>query len=796
MTRLFLYIYRFFSAHKVVMYLVLGISTVVFAIFASRLHFDENIASLLPKRDESSEMEVAFEDVKVKDKIFLEITAADGSILPPDSLAAAMGRFAALCSEKDKDGLIGNWLYRLDDDDLMNALYYALGALPCHLGPGAYEFLDKHLNEAAIDSTLQAGTMAFLPEMGSFILLDGQFFTRDSTSALAFLSPAFSSLDTQACGKCEKLLCTCVRHFQRENPGLQILYHGVVIEGSFNSSRIKWDLLWTVGVSLLVICLIICISFKSRGTLFQLLAPVVYGCLLAMACMYWLKGTMSLIALGIGVIILGVAISYCLHVITHFKYVGDARTVIQEEARPVCLGCLTTIGAFTGLLFTSSELLKDFGIFASCALVGTTLFSLVFLPHFFRAEDVRKNERIFDRVNVFNSYPLDRNKPVVILLTLICVVCFCVSGRVGFDSNLYNIGYKEPKVVASEELYGRKVNGGHFNTYYAAHAENLDSAIFYNRLLCEKLDSMANAGLIYGYSSIKGLLVPEAEQRENIARWKKYWTRSKTERTYRLLRKELAKYDWDTGGIDVAETFKQMAQSDYEPQPLLESGAFPEALSSNFVEQLGDGSWLVFTGVQMDRDGIMAAGDEVATMPHIVVLDPFYYAGDMVKIVHNDFNVVLMVSSVFVFLVLLLSFKSLILAIIAFLPMGISWYVVKGMMFLSGVDFNLINIMISTFIFGIGVDYSIFVMEGLVSKARNKGYRLLLCHKSAIFFSGLILLIVVSSLLFARHPAIHSIGFSTIIGMVSTILITYALQPLLIRLVQKWPALAKKVFKI
>ena len=39
-----------------------------------------------------------------------------------------------------------------------------------------------------------------------------------------------------------------------------------------------------------------------------------------------------------------------------------------------------SIGAFAGLLFTDSQLLRDFGLFASLTLVGTTLFSLVLLP--------------------------------------------------------------------------------------------------------------------------------------------------------------------------------------------------------------------------------------------------------------------------------------------------------------------------------------------------------------------------------------------------------------------------------
>ena len=64
-------------------------------------------------------------------------------------------------------------------------------------------------------------------------------------------------------------------------------------------------------------------------------------------------------------------------------------------------------------------------------------------------------------------------------------------------------------------------------------------------------------------------------------------------------------------------------------------------------------------------------------------------------------------------------------------------------------------------------------------------------HKVAIFYSALVLAIVTFSLIFARHPSIHSIGIITLIGMASTILITYSLQPWIFRMLCKVPFFRK-----
>jgi predicted RND superfamily exporter protein len=157
----------------------------------------------------------------------------------------------------------------------------------------------------------------------------------------------------------------------------------------------------------------------------------------------------------------------------------------------------------------------------------------------------------------------------------------------------------------------------------------------------------------------------------------------------------------------------------------------------------------------------------------------------MVRILNNDFNVILGISSIFVFIILLLSFKSITLSLVAFMPMSLSWYIIQGMMGIFGLQFNLINIIVSSFIFGCGVDYSIFILDGLLGSTREKG-RLLMQHKTAIFLSAVVLIVSISSLVFASHPAMASIGLITLIGMTATLLLAYTLEPFLFHLLMRF----------
>ena len=325
--------------------------------------------------------------------------------------------------------------------------------------------------------------------------------------------------------------------------------------------------------------------------------------------------------------------------------------------------------------------------------------------------------------------------------------------------------------------------------YYAVAADDLDEALFYNNALVETLDSLSQDSTIISYTKTTQLFIPTDVQEERIAMWREYWSEQRVAEVRQII---TSTANANNLPAEMFAPFYAMIEADYEPASLYDAEVFPPELLSNYIEET-NGKFMVFTSVQMKPEVKSVVNDAVAAVPHAIVIDPFYYTSDMVKILNDDFNTILGISSLFVFIILLLSFRSLPIALIAFMPMGLSWYVVQGIMGIFGVQFNLINIVIATFIFGIGVDYSIFVMKGLIAQASGSDQNLLTYHKTAIFFSAFVLIVVVGSLLFATHPAIKSIGVSTLIGMSATILLTYILEPALFRFMMRFKFFAKRI---
>ena len=801
------------------MFITLVASFLIFLFFGLKIKYEEDISTLLPSS--SVESQLAFSSIELKDKIYIQVTSADEP-LPLEVLAERIDEFTDMLVANDSSShFISNVLVKMEPETAINALDFVLEHVPSFVDNSAYPAFERAMEpsvaQAQMDTNYEllmndetgdvAQMIAYDPlnlkdavvgdllegVAGGYNIIDGHFFCNDSTVALAYLAPAFRSLDSYSSRSFARMLSKTQSAFEAMHPDVKVHAHGDPIGSVANAGRIRTDLVVTVGISLVLILILLGFFFRSLGFITRLLLPIVYGAAFSLACIYWIKGGMSLMALGLGAIVLGVAISYCLHIMVHHFFVSDPERLLTDESTPVVLGCITTVGAFCSLLFTESELLHDFGLFASLGLLGSTFFGLVFLPHFLPKIKADSNSTTFRRISRLNNLPFDRKKWFIALIAAIVVIGIVFSPKVKFDSDLRNLDYNSPAEIEAENLYNTKNNDGLMHLYFATVSTDLDEALEANRLLMPILDSLKNEGLVNDYSDlISKLFIPMKEQEQRIEAWNAFWSDSRKNEAFKLVRDNAIRLDLDP---ELFADFEMLLDNDYEPASLMESGVVPDNLLGNFIECNADNQYMVFTDVPMLPDQKDVVTGALVKNPKTFVLEPFYYCKSMVELINEDFNIAVWISALFVLIILIISFRNLVVALLSFLPMVLSWYMVQGYMALLGLEFNLINIIISTFIFGVGVDYSIFITEGLLAQARTGSSDILTWHKVAIFFSAAILVIVVTSLLFAVHPAIRSIGLITLIGMASTIMISYSLQPFVFWQLLKIPFFYRHITK-
>ncbi len=320
-------------------------------------------------------------------------------------------------------------------------------------------FIDEYIYDDPLG--LSFGALGKLQELnigGNYTLFDDYLFSKDMTTLMVFISPRYESSDT---GIGDRL----VERIEAVLAGLNAEYAAPVLLA---------------------------------------LIPVALGGLLALAVMSLVCHTISAIAVGAGTVVMGIALSYSIHILCHANHCHDPRQIIRDLAYPLTIGSITTIGAFAGLLFTDSQLLRDFGLFASLTLVGTTLFSLVLLPHLIRKEDRGGGSAVLKGVERLTSMRPDRNRMLVAAILGLTAVCLFFFNRIGFDSDMMHLNYNAPHLAQAEERLSRLMDDDRerskvlFLTAADTPAEAVDSYLRLGR----QLDSLKQAGKIDSHAGV------------------------------------------------------------------------------------------------------------------------------------------------------------------------------------------------------------------------------------------------------------------------------------------------------
>lgn len=809
-------IYDFLEKNKWLLWSVLIITSLLGIWFAMHCKLEENIFKLLPQTDSNERSSIVFNHVKLKDKVMVQAVRGEGvdrDSVDNETLAMAMDFFMETSMAADSTThILQDAFYEVDPMFILEAGTYLM-----EHGAAYIDFTDEEMDELISEehvseqigrymqlleteigqnmydviaydpcgiSTKNLNTEMLMnidPETSAF--QHNHIFAGKGETCIGFMTPTIGPNDSKTAIK-------MLRHFRAAQdsvaatyPGVEILYHGTVVMAGYNSLRIRRDIFTTVGVALAIIFLLLAILLKRPTYMMLMLLPIAYGALLSLTGIYLARGWMSLMALGLGVIVLGVALSYCLHVLIHYVYTGDVRKTVEEQSLPVFLGAITTIGAFAGLIFTKSSLLQDFGAFALLAIVGTTFISLLAMPHFFPKKNT-PNKKMFRMLERMNETRIDKSLPLCLVVWCFVAVCICFSGKYDFDSNLRHINYVTEDTQRSIDNWNEDQNQGKAVQYFASMAETLEEALEQLPAIEEKEDSLYQAGLINKPMKISTIMPPLSIQEQRIEHWQQYFTPAKQQEAWRNIA-----HACEAEGIDadMFEPFREAMASPAEPELVVETGLIPDDILGNFVEETG-GMVLVYFSVKTDESEMPAVKDAMTESDLSLVLDPYYYSTNLVELVRTDFNKIMLISSLFVLILLLVTYRNIWLALIAFLPMSLSWYTVLGAMALFHQPFNLINIVVSSFIFGIGVDYSIFIMDGLLKGDESKT---MVYHKTAITLSAFVLVLCMFSLLFAQHPALNSIAFASLVGMITTIMLSYTAQPRLYRFYEKMKAKKK-----
>lgn len=804
MSNFFVTLYNFFERNKLLLYSSLILCVGIMLFFTLQLRFEENITSFLPDKKNEKNLNYVFNNLKVKDKIVVMFSAKD-SIEDTDEnlLIDNANLFADSLQKVVGESYIKNITLQIDDNlkrDVQNVIY---DNLPIFLTDSDYIRIDSILKHDNINVLMQRNYTNLLSPAGGFMQeyivrdplgiagnalkrlqdfqldsnnfeqIDNYIFTKDGNTLLMFITPAHSMGSTGDNAVLIESIEAVIAKIGQDNPQIDIQYYGGPSVAVYNAKQIKEDSILTGTIALIIIVVFISLAFKKKRTIPLVILPAIFGGLFALFIIYLIKGSISAIAVGAGSVILGIALSYSIHMIVHHRHVSSIQQLIKEITYPLTVGSFTTIGAFLGLLFTSSEMLRDFGLFASMTLIGTTLFCLIYLPHFLKSELDEKRGALLRFIEKFNAYPFDRNKWLVGGILVLTIICAFSYKYVGFDADMSNLNYTPEHIQQAEQQILKISEKNKRMVLLVSTGNSANEAIENYQRTNKQLAELKQEGLIEDFASADFFIIPQSRQEERIKKWNNYWTEAKKEEVKSKVERSGQSFHFRANTF---APFYSCLDQDFSKSG---NNLLDNPLLADWQDSFSD-TFLYISHLQLSDSNKEEVYKHFTNSDKVIVFDRAYFTEKWVSAVNDDFYLVLYISSFLIFFTLLLSYGRIELAFISFLPMFISWIIIIGIMGILGVEFNIITIILSTFIFGIGDDFSIFIMDGLLGKYRNNTSNLN-GHKTAIFFSAFTIIVGMGALVFAQHPALQSISTMSILGMIVVVLVSYTIPPIVFR---------------
>ena len=798
--------YHYFASHRVRLWLLLFVVVATLVMLVSHLTFKEQITDFLPVDDTYKQAMSIYQDVAAGDRIVLQFfdEETSSSKANPQKLIAAVSHFGNLLSEQDTARwVVDSWQPQVDAERILDVFDFVYAHLPYYLEEQDYLALDSLMSrQSEVDSTyvekrllwvrqrlasssgsflqpmlqhdplglgnrVAASLRNFQPEM-NLVQIDGYLFTADSLCCLVNLSSPFGSSESAGNADLIHMLDRIGQEVQTTD-GVMVRATGSPVIAVGNSMQIRRDTLFSAILALVLILALLLYAFRSFKGLLYILVTIAFGFLFGLGLMRLVHDEISLIVVGMTSILIGSAVNYPLHFLCHKQGSGDWRELVS----PLLIGNITTVGAFLTLVPLKATATRDLGIFAALMLVGTILFTLFFLPHLVGQIKTQRFALAESEETTANGSSKSI-RPFLLggFLLVLTLVFGWFSFDTRFDTDLNHINYmtdeQRADFVRLAEIQGQKE--GYATVFLPA--ESLSELESKTPLL----DSIAGKGKIAALKNPAFLLPGKELQQEHLARWNSFWQRLEKEGrfNYPSFQKEAIKAGFAEDAFEPFARLLSLTSADTCP-----------------TDSFGPLTNSILTGLVQAETGKLVAQLSVP-VEHVEEVERLTGGFDLPGLnrrvldsLTSDFNYVGIACSLIVFLFLWISFGRIELACLAFLPMLIGWLWILGIMQLLDIRFNIVNIILATFIFGQGDDYTIFVVEGLISdyrKSVRSGYpvhRTLGRYRRSILLSALIMFVGIGSLILARHPVLHSLAEVTIVGMGVVVLMAWIVPPLL-----------------
>lgn len=512
--------------------------------------------------------------------------------------------------------------------------------------------------------------------------------------------------------------------------------------------------------------------------------PLIFSLTWTFGITYGVLGMLNTMTSVLFVILFGMGIDYGIHFYARYiEFRADGKSIqnslndtYEKTGTAIVVSGLTTAFSLFVLIAAKFRGFSEFGFIAGTGII-LALFSMLFvLPSllvlFERANWILLNERAEENKKepLFHRFPLSRTLVVVGLLISVTVVAN--SGGLRFQYEFGDLEPEFPEYNSFRDISKQVSDSDKRNPAYIL-ADNEQEVIQIMEKLRHKMRTDTTSPTILDVEALPERFPPTdsaaSDKLERIAQ-------------IRDLLKDPFIVDQDDKQLDKLREASQTTS----PMSINE---IPDYFKNQFVNRDGEvGNFVIVypsVGLSDGRQSI-AFKDDVGE----VTLDngkTFYaastsiIAAEMLDLMRSESPWMVGATLTMVFILMLISFRSIRWAFIAMLPLLVGLLWLFGIMLLTGLMFNFYNLVVLPAILGIGEDNGVHLAHRYRDEGKNSMWDVLSSTGQHITIGSLTTMLGFSGLLFTNHPGLQSLGVMAVIGIGMTLVTALTFLPALIQ---------------
>ncbi|MEO1935079.1 MAG: MMPL family transporter, partial [Myxococcales bacterium] len=460
------------------------------------------------------------------------------------------------------------------------------------------------------------------------------------------------------------------------------------------------------------------------------------------------------ITLAFGFVLIGVAIDYAIHLMSHHALASSgvsARSVARRIGPSLVLSASTTTVAFMALAVSDFPGLAEMGRFAAIGIPIALGVTLISIPAFL-SDDTPPTAALLGLSQRFDQL-VDwlEGRRWIALAGCAVGVCVIAAGlpQIRWEDDPSSLMTLDPELIAESERVRERISDFDGGRFIVALAGSPEEVLVLNDRVARRLDRAVEAGALAGVGSLHAFLWSEALQRENLET-----LQAVTGLANRIDSAYTAR-GFRPGSFDAF--YSAVANPSTGPlRPSDLEGSALERFTDSLVDL--DGRWAVVTYLRGVRSSLLLR-DALKGLEGVHYIDQREIMAGVYGAYRRSTLQAIAIGSVLVLLILLIRYRNIRRASLAFLPPGMAALATLGLFGLIGTPVSIVSAISLIVVLGMGVDYGIFAVDTTDHHDRAG------ITMAGLMISCLTSLFVFGLLSFASQPVLRSIGLTTGIGV-------------------------------